>query len=108
MTRIVILLMTLGLVAGCNAQDRLNYQEFDGIYFPTTSKSQRQQKNVFTVRVRNATRSLDGARQAAHYEGTKYCVSTFGSSDIAWETDLQAEELTLSGNDLIAAGTCLE
>ena len=108
MTRIMILFAVVGLVAACGSQSRMNYYEFDGVHFSAKAKSPRREKNSFTVRVRNATRSLAGARQAAHYEATKYCVSTFGSSDIAWETDLGAEELTLSGDDLEAAGTCLE
>jgi len=33
------------------------------------------QRDVFTLRVRNASQSITGAREAARYEATVYCVT---------------------------------
>lgn len=103
--------LALGLVAGCGStisnKERLS---FHGIEFNTKAKAtdKKVSRHDFTVTVKKATQSLDGAKAAGGYEGKKYCIDTFGSSDVAWTSGPDAEntQLYLDGDTLILQGTC--
>ena len=63
---------------------------------------------TYTLRVRNASQSITGAREAARYEATVYCVTNYGSSDIKWVVgpDTPPENLRLVDDALTFQGAC--
>jgi hypothetical protein len=98
-------IVTVLLGACTPKEDRIT---FDGKYFRTKVSKVDGQRDVFTLQVRNASQSIEGAREAARYEGTVYCVNNYGSSDITWAVgpDAPAENLRLDGDSLIFSGSC--
>ena len=62
---------------------------FDGLYFPATVKpvDRKTQRASFVITLKKVTQSLNAAGQAAHFEGTRYCIEEFGTSVIAWAQD---------------------
>ncbi|MEM7519646.1 MAG: hypothetical protein AAF307_01305 [Pseudomonadota bacterium] len=93
-------------MAGCtNRNDR---PTFDGQYFRVKAAKVDDQRDAFTVRVRDVSRSLDGAREAGRYGGIEYCIATFGSSKIAWTVgpDTPPEALQISDNTIVFSGVC--
>jgi len=84
---------------------------FDGNYYPVKLQEDRDDRRTFTVSVRNTEQGLAGAREAGRHEGVRFCVETFGSSDIAWKNggpDAPEAALLRSGGDLIFSGRCRE
>lgn len=98
--------LALGVVAGCT--DSKNRIAFDGQYFRTKVSKVDGQRDVFTVRIRDVARSLDGAREAGRHAGISYCVKNYGNSDIAWSVgpDTPPEQLQISDNTLVFQGVC--
>lgn len=96
------------LVAGCNRpEDRVT---FGGYYFRTDA-SPIDKKNTlrdFTVSIRNVEQSLDGARAAGGYEGTRYCIKNFGTSRIDWTVGpaTDPQNLRITDGRLSFQGTC--
>ncbi|MEC7257889.1 MAG: hypothetical protein VXW58_08710 [Pseudomonadota bacterium] len=93
-------------LAGCTAkEDRVT---FDGLYFKTKSHKVDDDRSRFTVEVDRVSQSLDAAREAGGYEGTRYCITNFGTPRIAWavgpETPPQA--LQVVKDTLIFQGEC--
>tara|TARA_R110002049_G_scaffold23545_2_gene83280 strand:+ start:93392 stop:93718 length:327 start_codon:yes stop_codon:yes gene_type:complete len=102
----ISILLAAGLLVGCgNKSDRI---AFDGKYFRVKVSKVDRQLDVFQVTVKDAAQSIDGARAAARYEATKYCVGTYGSSDIVWSVgpDTPPEQLRLVDGALTFHGTC--
>ncbi|MEX3315784.1 hypothetical protein [Sulfitobacter sp. PS-8MA] len=100
------LLIAGTVLAGCaNDSDRV---AFDGQYFSTKLRKIDGQRDVFQVTVRDAAKSLDGAREAARFEAVKYCVGLYGNSDIDWTVgpDAPASALRLDGGALTFQGRC--
>ncbi len=106
MKQIVLLCVTASLLAGCTSRD--DRIAFDGKFFRTKLSKVDGRRDVFTLTVRNASQSINGAREAARYEATVYCVNTYGSSDITWVVgpDTPAENLRLVGDSLTFQGSC--
>jgi hypothetical protein len=103
---VVSLCTVVALLGACTPkEDRI---AFDGKYFRTKVSKVDGQRDVFTLLVRNASQSIEGAREAARYEGTVYCVNLYGSSDITWVVgpDTPAENLRLNGDSLTFSGSC--
>lgn len=82
---------------------------FNGNYFPAKSSAVKDDRQSFVVRVQRIERGLDGAREAARYEATRYCIENFGTSEIEWIRGPDAEDGTLdiSGSTLVVSGTCV-
>lgn len=94
------------LLTGCeNNDDRI---AFDGQFFRTKVSKVDKQLDVFTVNIRDVSRSLDGARQAGHHAGVEWCVENFGSSDIEWSVgpDTPPEQLQIVDDRLNFSGVC--
>ncbi len=107
MMRILILaLISVVALAACSEKSKRVY--FDGKYFPTKAKSVKGDRERFVVNVRRASQSLKGAREAGRHAGVKYCIETFGSSDIDWIEGPDAEDgtLRLAGGNLVLTGQC--
>ncbi|MEM9576076.1 MAG: hypothetical protein AAF999_03575 [Pseudomonadota bacterium] len=107
MGRLVFFLLgaTLGLTAcGPDDDDIL----FDGQFFRSKVKTERSTPDEFVVTSSPVSASLLGAREAARYEATVYCVNRFGRSDIIWAVgpDSPDEQLPISGNTLTLQGRC--
>lgn len=104
MKKILFTIAAIGALAGCQTQDRIL---FDGKYFRTKASKVDKQHDQFTVTVRNASQSIEGAREAGRYEATRYCVGKYGSSDIAWAVGPDTPgALRLVDDKLIFRGAC--
>lgn len=102
----VVACAVVAFLAGCTSQeDRI---AFDGKYFKTKISKVDGQRDVFTLLVKNASQSIDGAREAARYDATVYCVNNYGSSDIVWVIgpDTPADNLRLVDDSLTFSGSC--
>ncbi|NDH72604.1 MAG: hypothetical protein EBY50_09525, partial [Rhodobacteraceae bacterium] len=66
------------LVAACSGTIRnVNAVKFDGHYFAARASKSSADPLGFSVRIRNAAKSIAGAREAARYEATIYCIQQF-------------------------------
>ena len=101
-----IAILTAGLTAcGPDEDDIL----FDGQFFRASIDSERATREKFTLTVRPASASLLGAREAARYEATVYCVNRYGSSKIKWigaSPDSEDADLTIRDDKLFMQGEC--
>lgn len=108
MKRPLIGLLILALIplAACNKRDKR--VAFDGVYFKTKAKRIDDDWSEFTVSVTPATASLDGAREAARYEATRYCVQTDGTSRIIWTVgpDADPAQLRIEKDTIVFQGRC--
>lgn len=98
--------LMLGLLAGCiNSEAKV---AFDGKFFRTKVVKVDGQSDVFTVRIRDVARSLDGAREAGRHAGTSHCVEKYGNSDIDWSVgpDTPPEQLQILDDSLLFQGVC--
>lgn len=95
-------------VAAC--ADSADIPRFDGLQFGGRLQADREDRRAFTAQVAPVSQSLAGAREAARHEGTVYCVRNYGSSDIEWIADPDADESALQIEDdrLFVAGRCAE
>ncbi|SDW19948.1 hypothetical protein SAMN05444358_101196 [Ruegeria halocynthiae] len=99
------------LVSACgNAPSKATRVAFDGIFFRANAKhvNKKAAPTEFTVTVNGVSQSLDGAREAGRYEGTKFCIENFGSSRIAWKVgpDTEPQKLRIENDKLNFAGSC--
>ena len=95
------------LVAACSGNIRnVNAVKFDGHYFAGRASKNSVDPHGFSVRIRNAAKSIAGAREAARYEATIYCIQQFGTSDIIWSIGPDDEVISLSNRSLTLAGRC--
>ncbi len=110
MWKTLILLTLITTIAACAQQRESRRVAFDGIAFrsKTAAVDKKVTRAEFAVEVRDAAQSINAARRAGHYEGIKYCIAEYGTSDITWVSDpLDPEaQLTMSGPDLLLQGTC--
>lgn len=103
---------SLMLVSACGgggeSSDRL---QFDGQSFRASAKAvnKKAAPTEFQVTIKGVSASLDGAREAGRYEGTRFCVQNFGSSRINWVVgpDTEPQKLRIENDNLTFAGTCL-
>ncbi len=100
----------LVLISACTVSSSKDRVLFDGQFFRAKAKSvdKRNTPTEFTVVVNNVSASLDGAREAGRFEGTKFCIQNFGSSRIVWKVgpDTEPQNLRISDDKLTFAGTC--
>ncbi|MGB1331696.1 MAG: hypothetical protein ACPG6M_03830 [Paracoccaceae bacterium] len=95
------------LVAACSGTTRnVNAVKFDGHYFAGRASKSSADPHGFSVRIRNAAKSIAGARDAARYEATIYCIEQFGTSDIIWSIGPDDEAISLSNRSMTLAGRC--
>lgn len=109
----VILLLIAAMIAlsACSKTYADRRIRFDGEIFRGNAKAlERSDRRAFVATAGPVSRSLDGAREAVRYEGTKYCIKWFGVSEIDWAVDPQAEAtaLPIDKDKIILRGTCVE
>lgn len=94
------------VLSGC--QQNEYRQTFEGVYFKTKTKSVNDNRLQFAATAQKAAMSLEGARQAAAYDATKYCIANYGTSRILWAVgpDTPAAQLPIVDGDLTLTGEC--
>ncbi len=107
MNRCICLLFGAMLLGAC--EDKAQRVFFAGNYYPSKASSSKDDREAFVVSVRKADQGLTGAREAGRYEGVKYCIKNFGSSEIDWVRGPDAKDGTLLIQDgkLILQGRCV-
>ena len=104
---LVTVVVASTLVAACSGTIRnVNAMKFDGHYFAGRASKSSADPHGLSVRIRNAAKSIVGAREAARYEATIYCIEQFGTSDIIWSIGPDDEAISLSNRSLTLAGRC--
>ncbi len=96
-----------GLVLGACDQKK-DRVAFDGVYFKAKQSKQKKGGKTFTVSVKPVSASFDGAREAGRYEGTKYCIQYYGTSEIDWIVgpDADLSQLIPVDDTLTLQGVC--
>jgi hypothetical protein len=103
------LLVGLLVLAGC-ADRKEKLEPFEGFFFSAKAAAvdKKETLAVFTATVSDVSQSLKGARQAAEYEGIKYCIEQYGNSKIDWTVgpDTAPESLRVVDDKLTFSGRC--
>lgn len=108
----VCVVVSLALVSGCGTfKDHRNKTEFafDGIEFKSKVEAiEKEKREHFSVEVRRATQSINGAKEAGRYAATRYCIEQYGTSRIEWISgpDQENQTLKMDDDDLIMEGIC--
>lgn len=99
----VLALMALG---ACNKDKEQTL--FDGVAFKTRAVKENKDLSVFVVTVSPVSASLDGAREAGRYQGTRYCIENYGTSTIHWTVgpDTDPASLVIDKDTAIFKGKC--
>ena len=66
-----------------NDETRLPFQ---GVYFKTKASKVDDDRQRFTVSVKNMSLAPQGAVEAGEFEATRYCITNYGTSRIIWST----------------------
>ncbi|MWB78881.1 hypothetical protein GLS40_12645 [Pseudooceanicola sp. 216_PA32_1] len=106
-----VCVLALAAGAGCSRNNRVlvNNNAFDGVYFRASLTADKENPQRFSVLVRNAARTLKGAKEAGRYEATKYCAKYYGWSEVDWAIGPETPDAQLRLNedgDLILNGEC--
>lgn len=104
----VVALVCLATLPACTRNEQRVL--FDGVYFRTKAKAvDKSNRQDFVVNVPKVARSVNGAREAGRFEGTRYCISNFGTSEILWSIgpDTADGRLVVENNDFNFRGTCV-
>ncbi|MGB7317452.1 MAG: hypothetical protein WBC85_05740 [Planktotalea sp.] len=96
------------VLAGC--EDPKHAQLFDGMRYSGRLQVESESRRNFTATVTPVSQGLEGAREAARFEGTTHCVRKYGSSDIIWtlSPDADATALSIENDQLTVQGRCAE
>nr|WP_274705515.1 hypothetical protein [Salipiger pentaromativorans] len=102
--------LALSLTACSKLGGGANRFEYGGVYFSGNAKAVKGDRASFVATAKPVSASLDGAIEAARYEGVKYCIKYLGTSNIAWQVgpDTPKEQLVVEKNGLTFRGTCVE
>lgn len=105
---LVLALVAGAMLAGCaRNSERVT---FNGQFYKQKSKAaSRDNRERFVVTVRRVDRGYDGALAAGAYEGKRYCVQNFGTSEVEWYQSPLAPRGTVQpdGNKLTFTGKCV-
>ncbi|WP_246040430.1 hypothetical protein [Roseovarius arcticus] len=103
---IVALAATLALTACGKPGSRVR---FDDNYYPAKLSKVGDRREDFVVTVQDPGQGIAGAREAGRYEATRYCVETFGDSDISWQAgyDPDNRASVIDNGRLILRGQCV-
>ncbi|WP_170454668.1 hypothetical protein [Ruegeria arenilitoris] len=103
-------LVLLTLLSACGTAPTSDRILFDGKSFRAKAKPVDKKRSPadFTVTIKGVSASLDGAREAGRYEGTRFCIQNFGSSRIAWKVgpDTEPQNLRVENDSLTFSGAC--
>ena len=115
----VTLVLAAGLLAGCGLSDRLGIGLGTGlgqtrvrsgaaVPYRATLTASREDKRDFVVVTREVAVPLDELRDSLRYPATRYCIQTFGASDIAWTANAAGDDWAVvsDGQTLSVSGRC--
>ena len=105
--RVIITIVLFLFTVSCGESYRDNQVAFDGVKFVSNLKKDPNDSLAFSVTIKNASQSFEGAREAGRYESRKYCIEKISSSNIDWTIDPDSDDLTLQDGNLILSGRCL-
>lgn len=104
---LMLMALVLAVLAGCSRnEDRIL---FDGQQFRGKTKHiDRDDRRGFTAAISPISASIEGAREAGRYEGTKYCIEFYGTSDITWSSgpDDEPQTWAIDRDTVTFAGRC--
>lgn len=94
-----------GSVSGIFNKTRM---AFDGHRYRARLGADKEDRTRFTVTVSPVSQSLTGAREAARYEATRYCIRQFGDSTVTWTVgpDTAASAYRIEKDTLVFGGAC--
>ncbi|MDC0343549.1 hypothetical protein OAN15_00715 [bacterium] len=103
---LILSALALTIVAGCSSNKEVIL--FDGQAFRAKVSKDRDARRNFFATVSPVSASTEGAREAGRYEGIKYCIMEYGTSNILWTLSPDAEPQTwsLDGDTVTFSGTC--
>ena len=105
----VLALLCLASLAACG--ERNEQRVFvDSVHFRRKAKAvDKSDRLHFVVNVPKVSRSVNRASKAGRYEGTRYCIENFGTSEILWAIgpDTADGRLVVENNDFNFRGTCV-
>ncbi|WP_050928115.1 hypothetical protein [Aestuariivita boseongensis] len=107
MRTLIIAALACSVIAGCNRKDERIL--FDGQAFRAKATHvEKSDRRDFVASVSPVSASLEGAREAGRYEGTKYCINEYGTSQITWTAspDAEPQAWTLDRDTVTFAGRC--
>lgn len=60
------------------------------------------------ISVRGGNNGIEAVRETVRFTATRYCLPTFGGSDVDWAIDLATQDWAFSrrGDDMIFSGRC--
>ena len=69
-----------------------------------------EDRRDFTVRARAGGATVDQVRESVRFQATRYCLPTYGGSDVEWTIDPATDDWTFTrdGADMVFAGRCLK
>lgn len=98
--------MALASTTACSRLQRDDGIRFDGERFRIQAKRvSKDDRKSFVSTASPASKTMEGAREAAIYGGTRYCINEFGTSLIAW-THGPEDAPQLNGDSLVLEGQC--
>lgn len=101
-----VCLLAVVAVTSCGRLKKDTGLRFDEQRFRIkAAKVSKEDRARFTVAVSPASATLDGAREAAAYGGTEYCIQQYGTSVIAWVHSPE-DEPRIDGDKLLVEGVC--
>ena len=107
---IVVVGLTAALLLSACDNERKKRVAFDGVYFKSKTKPVDKKKTLseFYTQIQGVSYSFDGAREAGRYEGTKYCINNYGTSNIDWKVgpDSDPSRLVVTDDSLTFLGRC--
>lgn len=104
--------LTLTIIAAlalsaCDRRKKTDDLAFDGVHFSSKSeRASKEERDRFYVTVKKANQSLDGAREAGRYGGTKYCIKEYGTSIIEWVVGPETENIVPVDDAIRLEGIC--
>lgn len=110
---LILALIGMTVLASCGVRDRL-FPAGTGqasVALPYRAKLSRDaaDRRNFAVTVRAPGATLETARESARFPATRYCLETFGGSDVAWTRDPASGDWAVVYGDgtLTVSGRCL-
>lgn len=111
-----LMIGSMVVLAGCSQVEntarklKRDNQTFDGQRFRASASSSREDPHRFVATVREPSKSVDGAIEAGVYQATKYCITTYGTSNIDWTVgpDTPQAQLIDGSGILTLTGRCRE
>jgi hypothetical protein len=79
---------------------------FDGQRYRGAVKSDRKNRQDFTVTINQVSKSIEGAIGSAEYKATQHCIQYYGTSDIIWTVGPDSTPLPVVNDTLTLRGSC--